>query len=108
MPENINIWSQADCWIDESKTRRCTACCTALIVLELSKKAGKPCIHLSTDNNSCTIFNKPELPGTCRGYHCSNDFNPKRRKALIETAFKQGKVTTEEVKLALVVTGLFE
>ena len=50
----------------------CNVCCIIGAVPELCKPAHTPCVFLKQCNKGCcSIFNKPELPDTCRNYDCA-------------------------------------
>jgi len=50
----------------------CSACCIIGEVSEISKPAHTPCIFLKDcKKGCCSIFDKPELPDTCRNYECA-------------------------------------
>jgi hypothetical protein len=94
MPESPNIWGQEGCLIDPATGLLCTACCQALIVLELDKPAGILCEHVTA--SGCGIINDSSRPATCHSYFCGDDFRFDRRSNLIETAFRQGKVSRQQ------------
>lgn len=52
--------------ITENKCGACTQCCTNLDVIELGKKAGEPCKHLT--NSGCGIYES--RPQSCRDFDC--------------------------------------
>lgn len=45
----------------------CTACCTLLLVPELNKAAGEPCVHLTP--KGCSIYE--DRPQSCRDLSCA-------------------------------------
>lgn len=50
----------------------CSICCTVGAVPELMKPAHSSCIFIQTCKaGSCSIFDEPELPKTCKEYDCS-------------------------------------
>src|ERR1051325_372763 len=54
--------------MNERQGGTCTACCTALAVVELEKPHHTPCRHLCA--GGCAIHAQPEMPQTCREFQC--------------------------------------
>jgi hypothetical protein len=50
----------------------CSICCIVGAVPELKKDAHTPCPFISTcSTGSCSVFNSPILPTTCKDYDCA-------------------------------------
>lgn len=45
----------------------CGACCIAISISSLKKKAGERCIYLTKDN-LCQLFGQPERPEVCKSF----------------------------------------
>jgi hypothetical protein len=46
----------------------CSACCTALAVVEIEKEAGTACCHIGQEGKGCSIY--PDRPRSCRDFQC--------------------------------------
>lgn len=54
------------------KCGECSVCCVIGAVPELEKPAHTPCQFIKKNScGSCSIFNKKDLPNTCKNYRCA-------------------------------------
>ncbi len=50
---------------------RCTACCTALGIIEIQKQERVPCAHLKRGKPGCGLHGTPGRPTSCTTWRCA-------------------------------------